>query len=390
MKENHKILFFDYSVNGHHLEYLNHLYNKAVQITEKEFIFVLPLEFTEAKEKMKWPKSKNITIYLENFEYVNKTSGLLKSYKLNRILHQQINKYKVTHVFLISLMSFSPMLPFLINKRIKVSGIIYQIYLYRWKESGLVQKIHDALKYILFSQLNVFDKIFILNDSASAKYLNRKFKTEKFEYLPDPFVPIPTDNTKNIRPELNIQSDKKVFLHFGGLSKRKGTLEILKAIENLNNDVLKNLCFIFAGKIYDDIKGDFYKKVDIQKHRAQILIYDEFCDFSFLGSLCLSSDYILIPYKSTSQSSGVLGYAAQFHKPVIAPNKKLLGKLVKKYFLGHTIKSSMHIEIKEFIKKTPSFSKTKNINKYLSDNNITNFTDVIFNNLVSPFRNNVI
>lgn len=49
------------------------------------------------------------------------------------------------------------------------------------------------------------------------------------------------------------------------------------------------------------------------------------------------TDYVLVPYKNVEQSSGIIGYAAQYNKPVIGPSEGLLGELIREYRLGYTI-----------------------------------------------------
>jgi len=165
------------------------------------------------------------------------------------------------------------------------------------------------------------------------------------------------------------------------MGSRKGTIEILKAIKLLPNEDLSNKCFIFAGKIFDDIKVEFYKLLEVQKQRVQILCFDKFCEFSFFGSLCISSDYILLPYKATAQSSGVIGYGAQFNVPVVVPDEKLLGKLVRRYNLGYLIKNCSPTEIADFILRQRKSELKIDGSKYLEDNNLENFNKIIFENI---------
>ena len=60
------------------------------------------------------------------------------------------------------------------------------------------------MKYIIFSRLNVFYKVFILNDTAAASYLNRLYNTDKFYYLPDPIASLQNYKPKDIRHKYNI------------------------------------------------------------------------------------------------------------------------------------------------------------------------------------------
>ena len=64
-------------------------------------------------------------------------------------------------------------------------------------------------------------------------------------------------------------------------------------------------------------------------------MYDYFCEYEHITELVAMSDCILIPYDNTAQSSGVLGIAALYGKMLFAPDKGLLGYLVRKYNLGY-------------------------------------------------------
>ena len=59
---------------------------------------------------------------------------------------------------------------------------------------------------------------------------------------------IDISSVRSIREKLGIQDSGYVYLHFGGLTERKGTLEILKAIMITDEKTLSNKSFVFAGK----------------------------------------------------------------------------------------------------------------------------------------------
>ena len=346
-----KTLIFDEQIAGHHLEYIHHLYMGGLEKINEDFVFFLSPDFKKVSTNLVWPTAPNITIkYIADADIskLNKNK-LLKSLYLSKILRRISREYSISHIFLVSLMQFLPFLPLVLNKRIRVSGIVYLIYLYRWKKSSFFVRVSDLLKYLLLSRFKIFENIYLLNDSVAPVYLNKKYKTSVFKYLPDPFVPVSVDSIKNLREELRIPLDKIVLLHFGALSDRKGTISILKAIAIANENILSHCCFIFAGKVFDDIKESFYSLTnDLEKH-TQIVIFDTFCSYDYIGSLCLTSNYILMPYKDSEQSSGVLGYAAQFKVPVVGPSVGLLGKLIKKYKLGLLLENCSEIKLKDFI-----------------------------------------
>lgn len=381
-RSNTKVLFFETSVSGHRLEYIHHLYTKAIDYPENSFVFTLPKDFLDVKDKFTWPEASNIAFHLFEEKFQFSTSYIVGSFKVSRFLRSIINEFNIDKVFLISMMHLLPVLAFVLPRKVKLTGIIYTIYLYTWKDTPRFKRRKEAFKYLLLAKMSRFKNIFILNDATSTRYLNRLFKTNKFLFLSDPFVPIKQEHLQDLREELNISTTKKAFLHFGGLTHRKGTLEILKAIALLSEKELEDKCFIFAGKVYEDIKEQFYQLYNQQSKRVQLLCFDKFCDYSFLGSLCLSSDYILTPYKDTAQSSGMLGFAAQFNKPVIAPRENLIGKLVKQYKLGITVNKVDAFSLASTIKSLQSITGREKPNSYLKVNNIDSFTNDIFDALL--------
>lgn len=382
MIDRKRILFFDDQLSGHHLEYIHHLYEGACNMREFDFIFAVPEKFNEIKNELLWKESDNIKFhFLEN----NKLTGnlFLKSFYKSQIVKNIALRYLIDEVFFIALIGFLPAITFVMPKRIKISGILYLIYLYRWKQTILKVKFLDFLKYLLLSMRSNFKRIFILNDRSSSVFLNKKFNTSKFTYLPDPYPPIDEKKLYNIREKYNISHNNTVYLHFGGLSKRKGTLKILNAIELLDEDELKNKTFIFAGKLYLDIKEEFYRIYNRICDKVQILCFDKFCEYSFLSSLCLSSDFILLPYSNTAQSSGVIGYGAQFKIPVVVPKSGLLGKLVRKYNLGYSTDVNSPDKIADFLKNMKIDNNFKNIeSRYISEHNVSQFIHTIFSNLM--------
>jgi len=378
-----RILIYDDQLSGHHLEYLHHLYEGASECKEIEFIFVLPCVFKELKNKFIWKKTENIKFHLIKNEELKISHGsLLNSYQKSKLVKKIALQNSINEVFFVTLIGFLPAISFVLPKRIQISGIIYLIYLYRFKNSSLFLKLQDITKYFLLSKINNFKSVFLLNDKSAPLYLNKKFNTSKFTYLTDPYLPIDEIKTINIREKYNITFTNTVYLHFGGLTMRKGTLKILEAISIIDEDALRNKTFIFAGKIYDDIKDDFYLKLGELKNKVQILCFDEFCEYDFLGSLCLSSDFILLPYSNVTQSSGIIGYGAQFKTPVVVPNSGLLGKLVKKYKLGYSVDLSTSKSIAEFILNNSLNHMKGNIDsKYLEDHQKKQFINQILNEL---------
>jgi hypothetical protein len=247
------------------------------------------------------------------------------------------------------LMSLMPFLPLVLSRKIRVDGILYRIYLYDKERFHGWRLWLEYIRYNLLAHHRCIGRVYVLNDDCAAKQLNRKYRTDRFRYLPDPIPIVARPCTTDLRSELGIAQDGTVYLHFGSLDTRKGTLEILRAIELMSEVELKGKVFIFAGRIAASMKEDFYRNYQIQKSRVKILVFDEFCTYEFLHNLCHATDWILIPYTNPNQSSGVIGYAGFWHKPVIGPSSGLLGRLIRNYHLGLCLSSVKAADIKNAV-----------------------------------------
>lgn len=371
------ILIHCNTIGGHYLEYLHHIYIGALYHTQDSYVFVVPAQFKEKSLILDWPITENVKItFMDKDDKCLESKGIIQdSINLSKSLKKYVRLYNATDVILVSLISYLPFLPIYINSDVRIKGIVYRIYLYEWKSEKLLKKIQDVLKYFIFSKFKVFDKVFILNDSSSASYLNKMYRTSKFRYICDPFPRLSIE-TNNLRKELNIPLEKKIVLHPGDLCYRKGTIALLKGISACDASYLDNYCFIFAGRVNSAIKEEFFKLIEEINNKSQCLLFIEgFVSFDYLASLVYTCDYLFLPYIQTCQSSGMIGYGAEYKRHVITTQNGLLGKLVKKYRLGYTIKDTSINSISDFLKKMPN--EPYNDNQYLYDNNVKKFIDII-------------
>lgn len=357
------------------MEFLSHYRDMAVRNKEEQYVFLLCQGFRQAKEKINWKDAENIKIeYLKESEQDSCQCGnaILKAWNKSQIVAKKAKKYKADRVLLTTLMEFMPFLLFLLPASCVLTGIIYRIFLRDDKMSGIRLWL-EKFRFLLMSKFHRKAIYYILNDKGSVQKLNDIYNTSKFRFLPDPIPDINNNEVHDIRDELGIKEDKYVYLHFGGLTERKGTLEILKAILMADSDVLADRCFIFAGKIYDDIKEKFYNLLEKARQKTDILVFDEFCQYGFLYNLCQTCDCILIPYKMVNLSSGILGYAAVFNKPVIAPDKGLIGDIVRDHGLGINLKDVTADGISKAFKVQP----TNKNNNYAISNSVDNFINTL-------------
>lgn len=370
-----RILVFETNLDGHRLEFIHHIYEKAITDNRNRYVFILPNKFKEKEENLIWNENENIsfvTIEDEIIDSIEKGGMYQRAFSRCKILFALCKKYETDRVVLISLMHFFPFILFfpfgLIHA--KISGIVYSLFFYEKGEISIVRYWIMCILYKILALNRFIDNIFILNDKNGANLLNNKYKVSKFHYLPDPVPNVDYSKVKNIRNELKIGEDQIVYLHFGALTKRKGTLIILDSLNIIDKEDLDNKVFVFAGKVFDDIRLEFYERVKSLECKARIIVLDDFIPYEKLFDLCYSCDFLLIPYLSTNASSGVLGYAACFKKQVIGPKKGIIGNIIREHNLGLVLD---RIERKEFAEAILS-SKKGAIN-----------TDYVENHLPSVF-----
>lgn len=374
-----KKMLFETNLSGHRLEYIHHIYMGMARYIDTEFVIVVPKEFEEKKSLYKWLEARNITFrFLSDEEIKECGGGLLKgAWRKTKLLMQVAKETKSDRVFLITLMEFIPFLPLMMPRKIAVSGIIYMIYLYRWRTTSWKTRLGDVLKYLLISGRNCIQNVFVLNDASAARRFNNLYHTRKFCYLPDPYNA--QDYTpKDVRNELGIPAESKMFLHFGGLTRRKGTMTILEAVNSMTMGQRSAISIVFAGRVYDDIHDAFFRKIGELQKSVNIRVYDKFCSNEFLADLCKTSDVILLPYASTCQSSGVLGHAAYYGKPVIGPAEGLVGKIIRKRGLGIAIE---HITPQTLADVMVRIDKQELLSSYKDATRVDRFIGNIFERL---------
>ena len=381
-----RLLIPKFNFGGHYLEYVNHIYQYAInsnRVDGIEYIFCLSFEF--AKYIREIPGREDIIVYILSDEDMKKldftnNSAYIKDYKANRLLKKLILKYSVTDVFHIHLTDIMRFLPIFTVRGVKYAGIFYSVYFYKMKELAGLRKLQEYAIQKFLSINDGVSSIFICNDSSAACAFNKYFHTKKYKKIPDPFVLIKREESFLKFRELHgISNDSIILAHFGSMTARKGTLEILKAILKVNNSIAKNMTFVFAGKIDKNIQDEFHKLVNKCKSKTNIIVRDEFCPFDYLAGLCMNSQYILMPYFNTENSSGMFGYASQFGVPVVANNKNLTRKLVKYYHLGILLDDISSIGLCDFFNSLLKTKVYRVSDKYAKVNNVDTFIQTILN-----------
>lgn len=378
------IIVFTHMLEGHHLEYIHHVYQMAYGDKGNRYVFLLPISFVNIKEKFEWKKAEHITfdLFEEDLKQEKRSKPIRESFYWSRFVAKVAKKYKADYVFANMVILFVPFAPIFMCKPTKIVGVIYRIYLHDIMDRSGMSVLQDKLKFWIMAHTRVFHRMLVLNDSTSADRLNVLYKTNKYVPISDPYVPIEIEKPEDVRSEYGISHDKTLFVHFGAMNGNKATIEILRSLLALPDEERRKYAFFFAGRVSDGIRDRFYALLAEVRDKVQVVVKDEFCSYEFFASLCLSCNAILTPYKRTAQSSGLIGYASQFGKPVIAVNRGLLGQLVREYELGILIDDNAPDSLVAGYRRIADGDFKQPTKRYCEQNCIENFQEAIFEQLI--------
>ena len=375
-------IIYSFSVIGHHLEYLHHIYEICTLKKNTNFIFLVPYSFLEYKDRFYWEKTDNITfefISENEFIKINKKNAYLKGFYLCRILNRYFKRYSTNIAFSTGIIDLLPWAPLLLRGAY-LSGILYKISFF-YNPNNRFKWLSNLLINRILIKSSIFNKILLLNDRISPTILNRKNNYDRFISLSDPLPSNTITNIVDLRHSLKIPLYKKVFLHIGGLGFRKGTLDIIDSFNSISKDMIHKYCFLFVGRVSESIKKKFYEKVAYWKSKGlQIIVEDGgYCSYDRFFSMCYTSNVILIPYKNVYQSSGVLGFAAYVDRPVIGPDEGLLKDLISNYQLGISTQITPYNLAKVYEEAVEFKIDHNNSQRYLNDNSLECFKQTIAN-----------
>lgn len=378
-----RILVVEPEVSGHRLEYYHHIYMAATKDICNQYIFVFSADYRKQQFRFDWPQTENIKIVILSEQQTMSLRGnIVKlTWKRSVFLIKLIRQYQPNKIFLLEVIFYLPYVPVFLafaHHHIEINGIVFLVYTYRWKREGYVRRVLDVVKFGLMAKSNCFKNIYVINDTSAVAYLNHLYKTNHFKYAPDPIVPIKNVMSVNIRKIYQISESQILLVQYGGLSRIKGTIEILKALLLLAPQQRSRFAIILAGKVDASCRTEIYDLIKRLKSTMNITLKDEFCTYKFIGALCKVANYVMLPYLKNEGSSGCLGIAAQFNIPVISTNKNLLGKLIRRNKLGIALDDVSAKGLSQILMKLPQQYYIDN-SLYIKKNSVEAFQSTIFN-----------
>lgn len=222
---------------------------------------------------------------------------------------------------------------------------------------GRRERLRDLRKEIIYRRMlaNRALASVLTIDPYFARYARRFYRNgDKVRTLPDPAQDRNGVSASSSDFPMRLQSQRILFLMFGYLSERKGTLTLLEALRLLPPDIAARAAVVFAGRIDPLIKDDVqYECIALQREQAELFfsLDDRWLAAEEIAALVQRADVVLAPYQRFVGSSGVMLWAAQLGKPLLTQDFGILGPLVHDYRLGMTVDCTQPLAIADGIER---------------------------------------
>lgn len=350
-------IIYESDHTGHRLDYVSHLvrFVKAEPVsTQSTYLFLLHSELIK--------KLSNSGLDLEglNMEAISNLyeGERWQNFLLLKDLREQLRKYRnCTSVALLNFDRFQYSLP-VYPLKADVRTIWFRPMIHQ-PSNTFKEKLKvfgkTVLLNIVAARINTSSKVFILNDSSGTRSMNQKHlisKNKVFNFLPDP---VDTDFFLDIDPvearkQLNLDTNKPVFLFIGSIDEKKNVPKSLEALGQSKE--LESAQVLIVGKVNSSYRQELYGFIDEFKKRnphLEITMDDRYISQEEFHRYVLASNAILMVYRDFYSSSGIFGFACMYRKPVITSNIGLVGQLVKEYKIGYAADPLVTASIKDKI-----------------------------------------
>ena len=300
-----------------------------------------------------------------------------KQQLLYQLFRRACGEYRPDHVLVLELTHLE--LPLvLFGSPVPVSAILFVQY------PELSRGLKKASKHwktrLLFWRAPV-KNLFLLNGEKSCLFLAKHFgrTRTKFIPIPDPAPEASAEENFNLRDYFNVSKDRKIFLFFGAISKRKGADVLLEALHQISSDAAKQSTFVFCGEPEVPYKNEFQISVAEVRDLGAVDLYIEntFVSDERMMALFEQADVILMPYTRPEYSSGILALAAKARTPVLGPADGLLGRLITENDLGATARITP-TDLAEAIARPVCADETKQ-RAFFAQSRGSDFSKIILN-----------
>lgn len=228
-------------------------------------------------------------------------------------------------------------------KDIRVAGTFFRPTMHYDRHPSVRDRVQARLKSLLLGRFlarrdvaAVLSLDRYLPDFGRTRYRH----VDKLVHLPD-LVPVPDDLIARARAgAAPPDPQRRRFILFGALQRRKGGYQVLDAVARLPAEVAGRVDIRFCGKVPPE-SADLPDRIAALNANspARLVLDNRFLPLEELAVHVAAADVVLAPYQNHKGSSGLLYWAAAFGKPVIAQDYGLVGREAREYGLGTTVAS---------------------------------------------------
>jgi glycosyltransferase involved in cell wall biosynthesis len=394
-----RILIFEPDAEGHAQEWLQHLIDfVAGGATGVEILILVPERLRRAlADSLATTRVRLIALSPREERLCASRRLTLSAFARWRIVRRYLGQYGVERGFflMLDLMSL-PLAMGLGAGGARLSGILFrpsvhyrEIGPYRPSAGERLRDLRKDLLYRLMLCNPALDRVFSLDPFFPAHAHRHYRHGDKVVSLPDPAQRPLHRYSGQIGSEAApdfVPPGRIGFLLFGYLTERKGPLAVLDALTLLPSSLAPRLAVLFAGRIDPDLRERLQ-----ERRRALLLKFpdlwlrfeDRRLEEVELGSLVSRSDVVLAPYQSFVGSSGVLLWAAQYGKPVLAQEYGLVGRLTREHKLGVSIDTGdpgrLAVEIERMVRDGPkTFIDRRAASRFAATQTPQHFASLVF------------
>lgn len=401
-----RLMMYELSCNGHHVVYIRHLVRYWCEHTlAGHFYVVVSPEFVQKHSDIiaiaqQHPNANLSIVAITDEEFASLNPHLETFMGRQRRAWQEwslicayAKKLQASHCFLESFDFFQ--LPFLFGQTLPcpVSGVYFKptfhytrFSSYQPTPKAYLQQWREKLTLAAVFRRSCLHRMLCL-DPFAVEALNQTFAQGKAIRLADPVETFPECSAPpELRKQLNISDERRIFLLFGDLTERKGVTQLLDAIASLPPTVQNQLCILLVGRCSAVNQRKFQTKTRQirQTHPVQIIEHYAFVSEQQVQEYFQLTDVVLALYQRHVGMSGILLQAAAAQKPVLSSNYGLMGELVSRYQLGLAVDSTQPQKISQAIqtvinKPLDQLYSASKMAEFCEQNTVEKFASTILN-----------
>jgi glycosyltransferase involved in cell wall biosynthesis len=346
----------DYKTHGHHIYYINTIsqFIKAKNHQTTLFTVKGPPNIEDIKAcEGNLHISEDKSVKYEDYVNTNGFRSFIQKVGLMSRTIKRASDIGISHLFILSFeeLAAASCLAGQYNTLCRtippVRALMVVPNVLRINEKDLsnhVKKIITKNAVIWAINNGVIEDLFLMTCEDVKRLKSQVNDPERVHHIPDPVVPV--DNTDDVETSTRVlnlpKTNRTRVLFFGRLTEAKGIRAFLKSIPLVDEKIV---C-VLAGQPMCEIESlisDIRKKLNSRKTLVPRIKY---IDEDRVNHYFRYSDVVVLPYKDKYiGTSGVLQKAAACGVPVIGTECGEIGRAIRRWNLGLTIRESDHVEL---------------------------------------------